>query len=205
MPTRRALLGGLLAAPAWEAQAAWPGEALARAARAQVGVTLGYDPSYVRLTYPGGDVGRATGVCADVVIRAARAAWELDLQRLVHEDMTRAFAAYPSRRSWGLTRPDANIDHRRVLNLETYWARAGAQLWRAATPAAGKVSPHPLAAGDILTWRVGGSLPHVGVVAPAGDRPRVVHNIGAGAREESLEAFAPHPAVGHYRWRPTSA
>lgn len=202
MPTRRVLLGGLLAAPAWRARAAVSGQALARAARAQVGVTTGYDPSYVRLAYPGGDVGRATGVCADVVIRAARDAWGLDLQRLVHEDMVRAFSAYPSRRAWGLSRPDANIDHRRVLNLETYWARSGAQLWRAAAPALGKVSPHPLAVGDILTWRVAGTLPHVGVVTAAGDGSRVAHNIGAGAREESLAMFAAHTAVGHYRWRP---
>ncbi|MFZ3004668.1 MAG: DUF1287 domain-containing protein, partial [Phenylobacterium sp.] len=86
--------------------------------------------------------------------------------------------------------------------LETYWARAGAQLWRAASPAAGGVSPHAPVAGDILTWRVGGALPHVGIVAAGGARPRVVHNIGAGAREEGLDAFAAHSPVGHYRWRP---
>ncbi|MFZ3005616.1 MAG: DUF1287 domain-containing protein, partial [Phenylobacterium sp.] len=95
MPTRRALIGGLMAAPAWAQAAGAPGEALARAARAQVGVTTDYDPAYVRLAYPGGDVGRTGGVCADVVIRAARQAWRVDLQKLVHEDMARAFAAYP--------------------------------------------------------------------------------------------------------------
>ena len=75
-------------------------------------------PSYRAIPYPNGDVLRSTGVCSDVVVRAARDAWRADLQQLIHEDMTRNFDAYPSRRAWGLKGPDSNIDHRRVLNLE---------------------------------------------------------------------------------------
>lgn len=201
MPTRRVLIGGLLAVPAWGARAATPGEALARAARAQVGVTTGYDPAYVSLAYPGGDVPRATGVCCDVVIRAARDAWKVDLQRLIHEDMTRQFGAYPQ--AWSLAKPDTNIDHRRVLNLETYWARMGAQVWRARRPVFGQGFPGALAVGDILTWRLLiGERPHVGIVVTGGDKPRVVHNIGRGAREESLATLWRLKPVGHYRWRP---
>ena len=202
MSTRRAVIGGLLAAPAWGAHAALPpGEALARAARAQVGVTTGYDPAYVRLAYPGGDLPRSTGVCCDVVIRAARDAWRVDLQRLIHEDMVANFGAYPQ--AWSLTKPDTNIDHRRVLNLETYWARRGAQVWRSKRPAFGQGSPGSLAVGDILTWRLLiGDRPHVGIVTAAGDAPRVVHNIGQGAREESLGLLWNLKPVGHYRWRP---
>jgi uncharacterized protein YijF (DUF1287 family) len=95
------------------------GERLAQAARSQVGVTKDYDPSYRTIPYPNGDVLRSTGVCADVLVRAARDAWRVDLQQLVHEDMTRNFDAYPSRRAWGLKGPDSNLDHRRVQNLET--------------------------------------------------------------------------------------
>src|SRR6185503_1876773 len=98
------------------------GRELARAAEAQVGVTRGYDPAYVRLAYPGGDVPADRGVCSDVVVRAFRSIG-VDLQVELHQDMRRDFAAYP--RSWGLRQPDPNIDHRRVQNLMTYFQRRG--------------------------------------------------------------------------------
>ena len=50
----------------------WPGR-LVDAARLQIGVTTLYDPTYVRLAYPGGDVSQDRGVCTDVVIRAIAA------------------------------------------------------------------------------------------------------------------------------------
>jgi uncharacterized protein YijF (DUF1287 family) len=195
--TRRSALALSLAALAAPAKAETPGERLAAAARRQVGVTTGYNPAYVKLPYPGGDVVRTTGVCADVVIRAARDAFSLDLQKLVHEDMRRNFAAYP--RVWGLKAPDPNIDHRRVLNLETYWRRAGAELWRANSRVRGDTFPRPLLAGDILTWRVGANLPHVGIVS-GGALNAVVHNIGGGAEQVPLLYFMLDTAAGHYRW-----
>lgn len=162
---------------------------LAQAAARQVGVTLHYDPSYVRLAYPGGDVPLERGVCADVVVRAFRAIG-VDLQVAVHEDMRRNFGAYP--RNWGLSRPDRNIDHRRVPNLMRYFERQGKQL-----PHAGAYEP-----GDVVAWRLPNGLHHIGVVAeervPRQSRPYVVHNIGAGARKEDvLYAFE---ILGHYRW-----
>jgi uncharacterized protein len=172
---------------------------LAQAARNQVGVTTGYDPHYVRIPYPGGDVPRSTGVCADVIVRAGRDGLGLDLQKLVHEDMLRDFAAYPH--TWGMTHPDSNIDHRRVLNLEAYWKRSGCELWRASGATAGNAFPSPLAVGDILTWRLDARLPHIGiVVADSLLSTRVVHNWGNGAEESSLFTFSPHRAIGHYRW-----
>jgi uncharacterized protein YijF (DUF1287 family) len=196
---RRAVLTGTLglAAPAW---AGTRGEQLAAAARRQVGVTRDYDPAYRAIPYPNGDVPRSTGVCADVVIRAARDGLGLDLQQLVHEDMRRAFPAYPSRRTWGLTAPDPNIDHRRVLNLETYWKRQGARVWAAPGERAGDAYPGPLAPGDFLTWLVGWSAPHVGVVVRGGREPQVVHNIGGGAQLIPLSDMRIHQAIAHYRW-----
>jgi uncharacterized protein len=113
-------------------------------------------------------VPRSTGVCADVVIRAARDGLGLDLQKLVHEDMVKHFDAYPARKAWGSRKPDANIDHRRVLNLETYWTRAGARLWAADAPTPGDAFPKPIEVGDILTWLLDARLPHVGIVVSAG-------------------------------------
>lgn len=163
-------------------------KALIAAARAQIGVTLAYDPAYTKLAYPGGDVPRAKGVCTDVVIRAYRDAFGTDLQAEVHRDMARAFATYP--RHWGLSRPDANIDHRRVPNLERFWQRAGAR--------------KPLTdwqPGDVFTSLVGGRLPHTGIVSDrlsAIGNPLVVHNIGQGAREEDIATVG--QLVGHFRW-----
>lgn len=174
-----------------------PGERLADAARAQLGITTGYDPGYTRLKYPGGDVDRSTGVCADVVIRAARDALALDLQRLVHEDMAKHFEAYPSRRVWGEHTADANIDHRRVLNLETYFRRTGAQLWRASRPTQGDGFPSSLLAGDVVTWLLDARLPHIGILVASN---RVVHNIGRGVEESALSDFSQHRAIAHYRW-----
>jgi uncharacterized protein YijF (DUF1287 family) len=194
---RRHFLGSGLAALAAPPRDA--GAKLAAAAKAQLGVTTGYDPGYTRIPYPNGDVPRSTGVCADVIVRAARDALALDLQRLVHEDMMRDFAAYP--RTWGLAHPDANIDHRRVLNLEVFWRRAGAQLWVAKDSTRGDGFPAPLEPGDLLTWLLGGRLPHVGVVVSNGlFGARIVHNIGGGVEQIALAQMREQRAKGHFRW-----
>jgi uncharacterized protein YijF (DUF1287 family) len=201
---RRTFLGRLtavwIAAGRLALAASTNGQKLADAARAQLGVTTGYDPTWTQLSYPGGDVPRSTGVCADVVIRAARDALGLDLQKLVHEDMVTNFAAYPKVKKWGESKPDANIDHRRVLNLEAYWTRVGARLWAAETPTAGDAFPKPFEVGDIVTWLLDARLPHVGVVVSVVPQRRVVHNIGRGVEESSLEDFHAERAAGHYRW-----
>lgn len=193
--SRRAVLAGgaaLFVAPRLVAQPAGPTVRLIAAARRQVGVTLSYDPAYTRLAFPNGDVPRAKGVCTDVVIRAYRDALGLDLQGLVNADMRKAFGKYPKR--WGLRAPDRNIDHRRVPNLQTWFARIGARRdlpgeWSGWRP------------GDLFTCLVGGNLPHIGIVSDrrtTGGRPLVIHNIGAGTREE--DALADHPLTGRYRW-----
>lgn len=163
---------------------------LIRAARQQIGVTTAYDPAYSRLAFPGGDVPRNKGVCTDVVIRAYRDAFGIDLQALVNVDMKRAFGVYPKR--WGLRTTDRNIDHRRVPNLQTYLTRVGAQ----------RPLAEPWQAGDIFTCLVGGTLPHIGIISDRRTglgRPLVIHNIGQGAREE--DALFDHKLTGHYRFR----
>jgi uncharacterized protein len=187
---RAAALVLFLAAPA----SADPtfGERLAASAARQVGVTTIYDGSYRKLPYPGGDVPMERGVCTDVVVRAYRTLG-FDLQKLVHEDVVRAPRAYP--KLWGNRAPDRNIDHRRVPNLRVYFSRHGAVL-----PITRNGADY--AAGDLVTWRLPSGLPHIGLVSAekAGSRPKVVHNIGAGAQvEDSLFEFE---ITGHYRWKP---
>lgn len=165
---------------------------LIAAARGQVGVTRHYDSAYTKLAFPDGDVPREKGVCTDVVIRAYRDAFGIDLQALVNADMRRAFAAYP--RKWGLTRPDPSIDHRRVPNLARFLARAGAQL---TIPPDGK-GWQP---GDIFISLVSGTGTHIGLVSdlPGARAPMILHNIGAGAREE--DALLDWPITGRFRWK----
>ncbi len=175
-----------------QAQAIRPGlnSRLVTAARTQVGVTTRYDGSYRRLRYPGGDVALDRGVCSDVVVRAYRQVG-VDLQVLVHEDMTRAWPAYPH--LWGLDRPDANIDHRRVPNLIAFFRRHGATL-----PVTTDASVYD--AGDVVTWSLPGGLPHIGIVSSklAGRRPLVIHNIGGGTREDDI--LFNYSITGHFRY-----
>ena len=161
------------------------------AARSQIGVTTGYDPAYRKLDYPGGDVPESTGVCCDVVIRALRKSHELDLQKLVHEDMKANFAAYP--KNWGLKKTDRNIDHRRVPNLQTFFKRKGWSL--PVTQQAADYQP-----GDLVTCTLPGNLPHIMVVSDRKSTagvPLVIHNIGSGAKEE--DRLFDFTLTGHYR------
>lgn len=194
---RRALLlsaASLLAPRALAAQTPSPVETLLAAARAQIGVTTIYDPAYQRLPFPGGDPPRGRGVCTDVIIRAFRDAFGLDLQKEVNADMRAAFAAYPKR--WGLTRPDSSIDHRRVPNLQVFFTRRGRTL-PVSTQA---VDYQP---GDMVTQLLPGALPHIAFVAQEKSRegrPLLIHNIGAGARME--DGLFTYPVTGRYRFGP---
>jgi uncharacterized protein YijF (DUF1287 family) len=181
------------AAPAVADQATEFVNRVMAAALAQTTRPVRYDGAYRRIAYPGGDVPPEVGVCTDVVVRAYRAAG-VDLQQRVHEDMKRAFAEYP--RHWGLARPDANIDHRRVPNLQTYFRRRGV-----ARPVT--LLPSEYLEGDVVTWMLPGNLPHVGLVTARrssdGQRPLIVHNIGRGPEVEDM--LFQYPVTGHYRYR----
>lgn len=187
LPGTRSASAGTVPAEDWA-------EKLVNAGQSQIGVTLVYDPAYTALDYPNGDVPRVKGVCTDVIVRAYRDGLGIDLQRLVHEDMRRAFSAYP--RKWGLASPDSNIDHRRVANLQTFFKRRKAEL--PVSPAGADYLP-----GDIVTQMLPGNKTHIVLVAnllnPEGTRPLAIHNIGWGARIEDV-MFA-YEVTGHYRFR----
>ena len=155
-------------------------------------VTTGYDPSWVKIDYPNGDVPGDTGVCSDVVVRAFRKAG-IDLQKEVHEDMTRARSEYP--RKWGASGTDTNIDHRRVLNLTTYFDRQGKSL----PITDDRVDYLP---GDVVAWDLSEGHEHIGILtnlsSEADKHYLIVHNIGAGARVEDV--LLAWKIIGHYRY-----
>jgi uncharacterized protein YijF (DUF1287 family) len=167
------------------------GMRLVSAAREQIGKTVHYDPGYQSLQYPNGDLPIERGVCTDVIVRAFRTGLGLDLQKLVYEDMKRAFKKYPHK--WGLASPDKSIDHRRVENLQTYFTRRGWSM--AVSNKADDYKP-----GDLVTCIVPPNLPHIMIVSDKENiagRPFIIHNIGAGAQEEDRLFEFEH--TGHYR------
>ncbi len=186
----KTLYGCLLALLLWSGVVLAGDTRLVEKARSQIGVTLSYDPEYRTMPYPGGDVPIETGVCTDVVIRAMRGLG-LDLQKEVHEDMKKNFSRYP--RKWGVGKTDRNIDHRRVPNLMTWFARKGWTL-----PASRKKEDYQ--PGDIVCWNLGGGITHIGIVSdkkePDGT-PLIIHNIGAGTREENM--LFDYEIIGRYR------
>ncbi|RTY88495.1 DUF1287 domain-containing protein [Flavobacterium sp. GT3R68] len=153
-----------------------------------------YDPSYVAMKYPNGDVPKDRGVCTDVIIRSYRKLG-IDLQKEVHEDMKGHFAQYPNMKKWGLRKTDTNIDHRRVPNLEVFFSRKGKKLIVT-------TNPDDYKTGEMVTWMITIKLPHIGIIthkkSPDGKRPMIVHNVGGGqVLEDCLFAYK---IVGHYKY-----
>lgn len=151
-----------------------------------------YVSEYVSILYPNGDVPENTGVCTDVVIRSYRKLG-IDLQKEVHEDMKTHFTSYP--KIWGNKKPDSNIDHRRVPNLEVFFERFGKKL---------KVTDNPndYKTGHIVTWLIGNKLPHIGIVTNrlSADKKRrlIVHNVGNG--QAISDVLFKYPITGHYTY-----
>jgi uncharacterized protein YijF (DUF1287 family) len=169
-------------------------EKLSAAAIERTSHSVRYDPAYVRIPYPGGDVPAETGVCTDEVIRAYRAVG-VDLQKELHEDIAANFDAYPSRRYWGRSSPDANIDHRRVPNLMVFFSRKGEAL-----PLSDRAEDYR--PGDLVTWDLGRGQTHIGIVVDRkglfSRRYMIVHNIGAGPKMEDV--LFDWKIIGHYRY-----
>jgi uncharacterized protein YijF (DUF1287 family) len=167
-------------------------EKLSNAAISIIDESIVYRPDYVSIKYPNGDVPAKTGVCSDVVIRAYRKLG-IDLQKEVHEDMKANFSKYPTK--WGLKKNDTNIDHRRVPNLEVFFERKGTKL-----PISKNASDYKT--GELVTWMIGGKLPHIGIVThkkSTNGNPMIVHNIGGGqVLEDCLFSWE---IVGHYLFK----
>lgn len=151
-----------------------------------------YDPSYYEISYPNGDIDPGKGMCADVIIRAYRSVG-VDLQVLVHEDITANLREYNARAA------DPNIDHRRVMNLAKFFSRHSKE--QPITRNAADYKP-----GDVVTWMLPGDKQHIGIVVPAptGESGEVwvVHNNGGGVKwEDSLFKFH---IIGHHRFLKSS-
>ncbi len=152
-----------------------------------------YDPAYLSIDYPNGDVPSNIGVCTDVVIRAYRKL-DIDLQKEVHLDMKANFDLYP--KNWGLSKTDKNIDHRRVPNLMKFFSRFGKVKPISKTP-------EDYIPGDIVCWNLGGGITHIGIVVDkkSSDSKRymIVHNIGGG--QVLADCLFDYKIIGHYSYK----
>ena len=157
-----------------------------------------YNGNYYVIPYPNGDIPPHLGVCTDVIIRSYRSIG-IDLQKLVHEDIKNNFNSYPISKHWPKQhKPDTNIDHRRVPNLQTFFKRHGGEL--PITQNENDYKP-----GDIVTWDIKGSSPwHIGIVTHRKSlttgNPLIVHNMGRGPVIDDI--LFSYPITGHYRYVP---
>ncbi len=167
-------------------------EKLSNAAVSLTKTKVAYDPTYFKIPYPNGDVPADKGVCTDVIIRAYRIL-NIDLQKLIHEDMVKNFSKYP--RKWGMKKTDTNIDHRRVPNQMVFFSRFG-EVKTISNNATGYVP------GDIVAWDLGRGLTHIGIVInqKSSDNKRylIVHNIGNG--QEISDCLFSYKIIGHYSY-----
>ena len=170
-----------------------PVRSVIESAMSQTKTTTGYTQKYFSLAYPNGDVPVETGACSDVVVRSFRAAG-VDLQKEVHEDMAKNFSDYPQK--WGLAKPDTNIDHRRVPNLQKFFDRSGKSV--SITANGSDYLP-----GDVVSWDLDGKgMTHIGVISNLWNESKkrylIIHNIGSGARAE--DRLFDWKITGHYRY-----
>jgi len=151
-----------------------------------------YDGTGYPIAYPMGDVPTDNGTCTDEVVRAYRLLG-IDLQQLVHEDMLRAFAAYPTK--YNLSAPDPNVDHRRVYNLQAFFNRNAEVL-----PISDSGKDYK--PGDIIIWDLDNFQLHIGIVtrrwSHGHKRPLVMHNISSGPHVE--DKLFEYKIIGHYRF-----
>jgi len=153
-------------------------------ARTQVGQTLTYNPEYVKLAFPMGDLNITKGVCTDVVVRAMRGVG-IDLQERIYNHKKAHLELYKN--LYASNKINTSIDHRRVKNIQAYLRARGYRVKDAFKP------------GDIVVWKVSG-LDHIGICSDkinSDGEPYIVHNIGSGAQEEDV--LRTYQIVEHFR------
>ncbi len=170
-----------------------PSEILAAEALRYSNLAIAYDPAYFKIDFPQGDVPFSKGVAADLVVRCYRKLG-IDLQPEIHEDMKANHRLYPE--LWGSHVIDPNIDHRRVPNLKTFFARKGETIKTSRNSADYKT-------GDIVVWALPNAESHIGIIVPGpdgdGGAPWVVHHpAGGGVKWE--DALFDYQILGHFRY-----
>ena len=142
-------------------------------------------PEYKSAYYAGGYPPEGEGVSTDVIWKAFAGAG-YDLKAMVDADIAAAPEAYPA-----ITKPDPNIDFRRVRNLKIFFERHAQVL----TCDINDISQWQ--AGDVVVFAKG----HIGIVSDKrdfwGHTWIIHHGSGNGAEEDAISR---DKVTGHYRW-----
>ncbi|WP_018970936.1 DUF1287 domain-containing protein [Rubritalea marina] len=152
-----------------------------------------YDSGYYQIDFPAGDIPQEREGEADLLVRSFRSVG-VDLQERVHQDMDNAFRSYPQ--LWGMRKPDSNIDHRRIPNLQRYFERIEVQM---------SVERDAVLYenGDVVIWRKPDGSLISGIVVPGpGARSAekwVVSNRGFGS--QWIDSLLDYDVVGHYKYQ----
>lgn len=147
---------------------------------------VGTRPKYKSVYYASGYPDDEFGVCTDVVARALLGSG-YDLQELVNRDI------HEHPEDYDITKPDANIDFRRVKNLKVFFDHTAISL---------TLDPKEIdqwQGGDIVVYEH-----HVGIISDRRNRdgiPYLIHHSGEYQRfyeQDMLEKW-PGKIIGHYR------
>ncbi|HIE11847.1 MAG TPA: DUF1287 domain-containing protein [Desulfotomaculum sp.] len=150
-----------------------------------------YDAGYYASHPPEG-----RGACTDVIWRAFREAG-YDLKKMVDDDIRAAPEAYGSTGS----RPDPNIDFRRVSNLAVFFKRHAQELTTEVRPG----DQENLAnwqPGDIVLF--GPPYEHIGIISDkrrSDGVPLLIHNAGPRAAEGDYLLHWPSRITHHFRYQ----
>jgi uncharacterized protein YijF (DUF1287 family) len=142
-------------------------------------------PKYKSRYYAGGYPDDGYGTCTDVVANAMRSAG-YDLMELVQEDIQKNPTNYD------IDVPDANIDFRRVRNLNVYFKDTAQSLTTDVT----KIEDWQ--GGDIVVFQN-----HIGIVSDRRNQkgiPYVIHHAGPFQLHYEEDILASrNDIIGHYR------
>lgn len=145
---------------------------------------LATNPQYQSKYYATGYPDDGYGVCTDVVAQALKGAG-YDLMALVDADIR----AHPE--AYDVDIPDANIDFRRVKNLQVYFSRHAQRL-----------SPN---LNDTYEWQGGDIVifpDHIGIVSNYRNRdgiPFLLHHYSPFQSTYEEDALGRYQIIGHYR------
>ena len=153
--------------------------------------------------YKGGDPPQDWAICTDIVARSFKEAG-YDLREIINEDISENFDEYPLRKLWGQTRPDIDIDYRRIQNMEVFFKRKAQNLTRVFDPASSENLDSWLP-GDVVFFDMdkNGFSDNAGIISDTTARngsPKVIFNYIEPGYTVQDNILSKEAITGHYRY-----
>ncbi|HEX7560637.1 MAG TPA: DUF1287 domain-containing protein [Candidatus Humimicrobiaceae bacterium] len=153
--------------------------------------------------FNGGDPPAKIAICTDIIARAFREAG-FDLRQLVNDDISENFGSYPLKVNWGQTRPDNNIDYRRIQNMEIFFKR-NAQAMVAVFDLSDIANLEQWLPGDIVFFDMDqdGYTDNAGIISDSTTRksiPKIIYNYIDPGYTVERDILGSSSIKGHYRY-----